>query len=157
MADVYFQKLGNGLFAPASENDVATVAHIKIGEWVKCAMTRPRNIKFFRKWWTLVEYAYEHWEPAQLDDPKWKGVIPEKNKNRFRKDLTILAGHYEAFYRVDGSVRVEAKSISFASMDEEAFEQFYSTCVDVVLKHILKNYTRDDLEQIVDQLLLRYA
>ncbi|MCG7904387.1 MAG: DUF1367 family protein [Candidatus Thiodiazotropha weberae] len=157
MTEVYFQKLGNGTFVPASENDAATVAHIKIGEWIKCVFTRPRNIKFFRKWWTLVDYAFEHWQSLELEEPKWKGVVPEKNKDRFRKDLTILAGHYESFYRVDGSVRVEAKSISFASMSEEEFEGFYSACIDVVLKHILKNYKRDDLEQVVEQLLMGYA
>lgn len=157
MSEAFFQRIGNGTFVPASDGDVSALSHIKTGELIKCTLTKPRNIKFFRKWWALVDYAYAHWEPSALEDPKWSGVIPEKNKERFRKDLTILAGHYDAFYRIDGSVRIEAKSISFAKMSEEEFEEFYSSCINVVLKRILTNYKRHDLEQVIEQLLLGYA
>lgn len=109
-----------------------------------------RNYELFKKWWALVQYAFKHWEPPEIDEKKYKNVIPLKSFKQFRKDLTILAGHYEAFVRLDGSVRIEAKSVSYKEFPtDESFEPFYSATVDAVLKHILKNYTGEELERCV--------
>lgn len=108
-----------------------------------------RNYLFFRKWWALVKYAYGHWEPPEIDY-KHSKVVPEKNFERFRKDLTILAGHYEASYRINGEVRIEAKSVSYKEFPtDDSFKEFYSATIDAVLKHILKNYTGQELERCV--------
>lgn len=155
--EIYLRKSGNGTLQAVNDDDYWAVNALNAGQIVKAEYTVPRNIKFFRKWWALVDFAYDHWEPGELEDPKWKGVTPAKNKDRFRKDLTILAGHYNATYRVDGSVRIEAKSISFSRMNEKQFNKFYSACIDVVLKRVLTNYTRKDLDQAVEQLLLGFA
>jgi len=81
-----------------------------------------------------------------LEDPRWKGIVPEKSFDRFRADIQILAGHYEAKYRIDGSVRIESKSVSFARMTDKSFEELYSAVIDVGLKHILVGY--DDADQV---------
>jgi hypothetical protein len=47
----------------------------------------------------------------------------------------------------------EAKSISFGLMDEVEFEQLYNATVDVVLRRILTNYSKQDLENVINQLL----
>ncbi|MGD8914038.1 MAG: DUF1367 family protein [Candidatus Thiodiazotropha sp.] len=155
--EIFLRKSGNGTLQAVNDDDYGAVNALNTGQIVKAEYTVPRNVKFFRKWWALVDFAYDHWEPGELQDPMWKGVTPEKNKERFRKDLTILAGHYSAAYRVDGSVRIEAKSISFGRMKEKHFEKFYSTCIDVVLKRILINYTREDLEHALEKLLVGFA
>lgn len=139
-------------------NDEAETALSKVGqgEIVRVPkFTRPRNLSFHRKWFALAKLAFDFWEPAELDDPK--GLTPEKNFDRFRKDLTILAGFYEASYRIDGSVRVEAKSIAFAKMDEDEFEKLYSATIDTARKHILKNFTDEDVRNSVDEMLLEFA
>ena len=68
-----------------------------------------------------------------------------------------MAGHYDSFYRIDGTVRIEAKSISFAQMKEGDFDKFYSATIDAILKYILTNYQREDLEQVVEQLLAGFG
>jgi hypothetical protein len=138
---------------PVEQEDVEFVDGLKQGQVICADFRRMRNYRFHQKWFCLAQLAYEHWEPGQLRDARWKGVKPEKSFERFRKDLIILAGHFEAYYRMDGSVRVEAKSISFGSMDQEEFEKLYSATVDVVLKHVLKNYTREDLDAVINQLI----
>jgi hypothetical protein len=145
--------------SPAHDEDFEALKGLKVGEVIKVNWTRPRprNVRYFRKWWALAKFAYEHWEPGELDDPRLKGVVPEKSFERFRKDLTILAGHYEAFYRVDNTVKVEAKSIAFWSMSEDEFDSFYNATVNAVLKHILKHYKREDLEQVVESLMLGFG
>jgi len=84
-----------------------------------------------------------------LEDAKWKDVVPEKSFDRFRKDLIIMSGRYDAVYRVDGSVRIEAKSISFASMNEEEFKELWNATTTVILEKVLTNYTSDDLKEVV--------
>jgi len=115
---------------------------------------KQRNPLFHAKWFALVQFLYDHWQPGELQDPKWKGVVPQKSFKQFRKDLTILAGFYQAFYRLDGSVRIEAKSISFGSMDQEEFEELYSKIIDVGLSKILpQSYDKKQLEGIINELL----
>ena len=150
-----FLKLQGGHLVPASDEDKEVVDKIKTGEIVNLKFTRMRNYQFFKKWWALVNFAYDYWEPPELpEDPekKWlKHVTPEKNLDRFRKDLTILAGYHEATYRLNGDTRIEAKSISFSSMSEDEFEKLYSATVDVVLKHVCTQFTGEMLDQVVDQ------
>lgn len=146
-------KTPQGALIPADSQTAERLGKVKTGQGIRLKGTRMRNYQFHKKWWALVEFAFDHWEPAALDDPRWKGVTPEKSLDRFRKDLTILAGHYEASYRLDGSVRIEAKSVSFARMDQEEFERLYSDTINAVLKHVLTNYDRDKLDAVVEQLL----
>jgi len=150
--ELALMKTMDGSFRPVTAEDVDAVARVKAGQIVRCKFTRMRNYRFFRKWWALVGFAFEYWEP-KLDAPRHKGVVPRKNLDRFRRDLTILAGYYDASYRLDGSVRIEAKSISFSSMDEEEFEKLYSATIDVVLQKVLVGYDRRQLDDIVNQLL----
>ena len=153
MTDLTCIKLPNGSFAPADEASREEAAKFKVGSPVRFKATRQRNYQFHKKWFALVGFAYDHWEPATLQDPKFEGVKPEKNFDRFRKDLIILAGFYDATFRIDGSTRIEAKSISFASMSQDDFDRLYSATIDAVLKHILTHYEREELEEVVLQLL----
>lgn len=128
---------------------------LKIGESVRCKVTRmsPRNAQFFRKWWSLVKFAYENWEPGEVHDDRLGTIQPQKSFDRFRKDLTILAGHYHADIRLDGSTRIEAKSISWGKMTEDQFADLYSKTIDVILQRVLTHYTREDLDDVVSKIL----
>lgn len=113
-----------------------------------------RNVLFHRKMFALFNFLYDQWQPGELQGTKWKGVVPQKSFEQFRKDLIILAGFYQAFYRLDGSVRIEAKSISFGSMDQEEFEELYSKIIDVGLNKILpQSYDKKHLDEIINELL----
>ena len=54
----------------------------------------------------------------------------------FRKWLTIEAGYYD-IYETPAGIRKESKSISFAQMDQEAFNDFYRACFHVAWNMIL--------------------
>lgn len=143
----------DGLLRPTDDESIEALSKVKLGQVLHGEFTRMRNYKFHKKWFSLVQYGFDHWCPAELSDPKWAGVTPEKSFDRFRKDITIMAGYYDATYRLDGSVRIEAKSISFGSMSPEDFEALYSSTIDVILKHVLTNYDRAELDRVVDQIL----
>ncbi len=148
--DAHFIKLPNDALVPASEEDKELLSKIKAGRVVKLTLTRIRNYKFHKKFFALLDFAYSYWEPDEGSFNKW-GVVPEKNPERFRKDVIILAGYFDATYRLDGDVRIEAKSISFASMSEDEFEKLYSATIDVILKHVCPQFDGKMLDEVVDQ------
>lgn len=54
----------------------------------------------------------------------------------FRKWLTIEAGYFDV-YETPAGIRKEAKSISFAQMNQEEFDAFYRACFDVAWNMML--------------------
>lgn len=143
----------NGCLVADSPEDAEHLSKFKFGEVIRAEVTRPRNYRFHRKFFALLNHAYSCWEQEDVDTKHGKAL---KSFDRFRKDLTILAGYYEQEVRLDGSIRTEAKSISFAEMDEEEFGKLYDAMISVILKHVLTNYTRDDIDRVVDE-TLRFA
>lgn len=142
---------GNGCLIPDSVEDSGHLSKFKFGDVLKAEVTRPRNYHFHKKLFALLNFAYDHWEQPEVET---KYGVAGKSFDAFRRDLTILAGFYEQIVRVDGSVRVEAKSISFAEMDAEQFEELYEKMIGVILKHVLTRYSREDIDGVVEQLLM---
>jgi len=140
-------------FVPVDEATLDAMESIRPNAEVKAVITQPRNIAFHRKLFALLKVAFDAWEAPELE---YKGQKVVKNFDNFRRDLTILAGFYETYVNVKGEVRLAAKSLSFAKMDETEFEQLYNRFIDVILQKILTHYTRDDLEQVVEK-VLRFA
>jgi len=145
---VFLTKTNIGL-VPADTNTTDWFNRLKAGEVVKADFKKVRNYAFLRKYFALLNVAYDNWTPGPVDS-KYGPV--EKNFDRFRADVTILAGYYDVTVRLDGSTRIEPKSISFAKMDEESFSELYSKTIDVLLKFVYNSgITGDELNRIVEQ------
>ena len=157
--EAYFTKLPNASFIPASEDDAELLSKVKVGETVKLVLTRPRNIKFHRKFFALMSLAFDYFEPPAHGEGSAlaEKYVVQKNAERFRKDITILAGYHEMTYRLNGDVRVEAKSISFGSMGEDEFEKLYSACIDVIINKVCTQYTEYELRKQVEDLILEFV
>lgn len=148
--ELILAKAPNGSLVPVDQQAMDELAKLKVGQGVRVKVTRMRNYKFHRKLFALLNVAFDAWEPLALE---YKGEKVAKNFERFRSDVTVLAGYYEATVNLRGETRLEPKSISFSSMDQDEFEKLYSAVIDVVLQRILTNYTRDDLDNVVEQVL----
>ena len=61
----------------------------------------------------------------------------------FRKWLTIEAGYFDV-YETPTGIRKEAKSISFASMEQEEFNAFYKNCFQVAWNMMLSGKFADE-------------
>jgi len=159
MAEAFFIKSPSGVLTPASDADKAEIDKLRSGQAVRVKFTRVRNLKFHRKWFALARFAYDYWEPTVKVKEARRALAfeAERNFDRFRKDLIILAGYYEAFYRIDGTVRVEAKSIAFENMSEEEFEKLFSATIDVVLKHICPQYTEEQMRNEIVDMTMAFA
>lgn len=147
-------KLASGLFAAYGTESQELAVRVKTGQLLSGNFTKTRNPLFHRKVMALFTLAFETWE--EIAPPVMycgERVLP--NFDRTRKDLTILAGFSETTFRLDGSIRVEAKSISFASMDEIEFEALFQKLIQVVLDRIYArtNMTEADLRAAVDRVL----
>lgn len=149
MAEIYAQKIDGALWAvDAVSQDHLT--ELQNGVTYKCVITKPRNYKFLRKFFALLKFAFEHWD---IDETENRHGAIVKNFPQFREDVTIQCGYYEQVFRTDGTFRVVAKSIRFASMKEEEFSQLYKSASQVILSKILTKYTQDDLDRVVNEVL----
>ena len=144
----YLSKTQLGLI-PADPPTIEWFNKLKLGQVVMGEFKKVRNYAFLKKYFALLGVAYENWEPGTVNS---KYGTVEKNFDRFRADLIILAGFYDVTVRLDGSTRIEPKSISFANMTHEEFEKLYSKTIDVLLKHVYgKDMDANKLNAIVEQ------
>lgn len=145
---LHLQKMPNGVLAPADAQSVEALAKYKTGDVLGGEFKKTRNYAFHKKWFALVGYAFEAWEPAE--------GMPEKNFERFRHDVTIAAGFYDLVPCINGELKAEAKSLSFAKMSEDDFSLLYDATINALLKFVLRNYTREDVDRVMDE-IARFA
>lgn len=150
MTQLSLMKTASG-YVPATDQDADIVVKHRYGDIIQADFKKMRNPKFHRKFFALLNIGFNEWEPGELSN---KYGVVEKNFEQFRKDITILAGYYEQHFRVDGSVRIEAKSISFANMDENEFNQLYSSVINVLLSRVFAStWNREQIDRVVDQII----
>jgi hypothetical protein len=146
----FIKKLPNGFVPVIDMSEPGVFDSMKLGEIIQIDFKRPRNIMRHRKFFALLNLAYEGWE---IPESTYNGMPANKNFERFRKDIICQAGYYDVVANLKGEVRAEAKSISFGGMEEDEFNKLYNDVVNVILKHVLNNYTRDDLDSVIEQIV----
>ncbi|HGF7373654.1 TPA: DUF1367 family protein [Vibrio cholerae] len=141
-----------GGLKPLGTDDADLMRKIPLGSLIECEYSKKRNPQFHRKFFALLNLGFEYWSPPEK---QWKGFKAVKNFDVFREQITILAGFREVTYNLDGSVKVKAKSISFASMDDSEFEQVYTKVLDVIWNKVLSTVFEDkrQLDNAVNQLM----
>lgn len=150
MPEIVLTKAANGMLVPIDPQAQEFIAKLKLGAGVTASVKKHRNPRFHRKFFALLNVAFDAWEPGIKEH---KGMPVQKNFDRFRKDITISAGFYDVVVNLKGEVRAEAKSINFSSMEDDEFADLYSAVINVILAKILTNYSRDDLDNVVNQVL----
>lgn len=165
-----------GQLCPVGDGDAEVLQALLDGQVYRCEITKPRNIGFHRKYFALLDVLFEilpEPDPLPLEDlRKYYGTFwgrkfengkteadqyahlqPKKNRDRFRKDLAIVCGFFEVVTDIKGRTKIEARSISFANMEEPEFVQLYNATLDYGLARIATGKTRDEIERWVNQLL----
>lgn len=146
---IHLRKLYDKL-VPVDSGQLELLEQLQPNAEYKATFTRPRNARFHRKWFALAKVAFEAWDAPTVE---YKGIVVQKNFDRFRKDLTVMAGFAEPVFNVKGELRLEPLSLRFDQMSEEDFSLLYNKTIDVVLGKILSNYTRKDLDYQVERIL----
>lgn len=123
-----------GQIIPAYDSDKEKLKRFKAGEPFFAEVTMPRNLRFHKKFFALMNMVFENQEVY-------------KNLDDLRYDLTVEAGYFEEYVSFQGEVVRKAKSISFAKMDDTAFAEYY----EAVLLTIVK-YFHFDKQDIIDNI-----
>lgn len=141
----------HGLLLPSSEMDEEIINSMQDGCLYRVKISKVRNPQFHRKYFALLDVLYNFFTPqiTRLAN----GMMPKKNRERFRKDLIIATGHYEMVVNIKNDVRAEAKSISFASMDEVEFSALYNKTINYGIQHIAVGKNRAEIDEWVDQII----
>jgi len=136
-----------GTFSPASDEVADKINRFKFGLIYEVDIKQGRNQEFHGKVFAFFNFCFEYWAPENI-----KGIenlSMSAQKKTFRNQLTVLAGYKEVTYKLDGSLRVEAKSLSYASMEQAEFEECYSALINAAIRHVFASTTDD---QILDRL-----
>ncbi len=131
---------------PATAEDADKLHKMHFGRTYRCVVTMPRNYQFHKKFFALINVAWE--------------LLPErvqamfKTCEAFRQQLLILAGHSMVTYDLKtNAFREEAKSISFAELDEGGFTLVYDSCVTAVFEVFRLFDVTIDEKTFMDELL----
>lgn len=152
--DIMLVKTPAGALAPVDTEAREMIDGLKVGQAVRGTIRRARNPRFHRKAMALFRLAFDVWEP--MTPLEYKGLPVAKDFERFRKDMVILAGFYKPVYNARGELRLEAESLSFASMDENRFQKVFSAVLNVVWSRVLRaaGYaSEEDVESVIEDLL----
>lgn len=123
-------------FKLAYDSDFEKAKKIKPLKEVKCKITQPRNIKFHRKFFALINLVYDNQEYYI-------------NIEHLRRDLTVASGYYTKRINIHGEEITEPKSISFTKMTELEFSELYSAMLNSIEKyfHFNKELLKEQIEQ----------
>jgi hypothetical protein len=135
----YFIKK-NGALVPGDGDAALAFVKMKDGKGYLINVTRPRNVLHHRKLFALLSVVQDNTD-------KWPTV------ETLLDDLKISTGLFETRVNaVTGIPYVVAKSISFASMAQDEFEEFFQRAIDIISKQVLE-MDRDDLLGAIDDIL----
>ena len=118
---IFLRNTLHGLI-PLYPSDYNEKRKLKLGQDYECDVRNPRNVGFHRKFFALLNVGHEN---TQLNMPF----------DTYRKYMIIKAGYFDA-YETPKGLFYDARSISFASMEEDEFEELYSRVLDKIIGDI---------------------
>lgn len=118
---------------------------MKPGTWVRFESSTPRNGKHHRKLMALLQLIAENSETYNTVE---KALVAVK----------LIVGHFEpAIHPETGELVQVPKSIAYESMDQDAFDTFYSAAIDGVLQHILPQFDEAKAERLMEMICEGWA
>ncbi len=128
--EIYVRNTISGL-VPLYPSDFDEKRKLKLGQDYKADITFPRNLGFHKKFMALINVGCEN---SRLNMPF----------DTYRHYMTIKAGYFKA-YQTPKGIYYEAMSISFASMEEDKFQEVYSRVLDKIIEDI--GVTSEEIEK----------
>lgn len=123
----------DGYLYPALGEDKEVLDKIPEGEMFGANILRIRDPKTHRRYFALLKIAFENQQPPFSGDNEFQDF------DNFRKYFEMKAGYYQKV-KVPGKDQGKfitlywPKSISYASLDEDAFKEVFSNVMDQIAK-----------------------
>ena len=128
-------------FRPATDADFEAKKTLKRGTVVECTLKEYRNDRVHKKYFALINSAWEY-----LNDAQRKFFYD--NVDSFRKTVEVSAGHCEPVYNRTRNEWLDMpKSIAFDKMTESEFSALYERVKDVLFSLFISNVNKDDFEK----------
>ena len=138
--ELFLMNTTDGL-KPMFDTDFDEKKKLKLGQSYKAKITKARNIDFHRKYFALINCAWEYMNEKQCEFFK-------NNSNLFRKTVQVSAGFYTPLYSIKRKEWIEEPtSISFDKMDNVEFEELYTKVRDVIFTLLEKTVSQEEFEQ----------
>jgi hypothetical protein len=133
-------KMPGGTFVPATDLDQEKTKKYKSNLEFEVDIPLRRNPAFHGKMFSFFRFCFEYWaSDREFMDEAGQFEV-------FRNNLTVNAGYYNEYFNLKGEVRIEAKSLSYASMSQEEFERCYSAVVGAALRCIFAGCDDPNIE-----------
>ncbi|HEX7041603.1 MAG TPA: DUF1367 family protein [Trueperaceae bacterium] len=116
MTKLFLLKTEGGDIIGWGPNDQAYLAKLGPGECLECDTRKARNPAHHRRFFALLQAAFA-------------------GQNKYQRigdlliELKLRAGWYDEYVTAEGKLVYVPKSISWARMDQETFEEFYGDAV----------------------------
>jgi len=128
-------------FKPATDEDYEQKKSIKNGTVCECVIKEYRNYKFLKKYFSLINCAWEYLTEEQQE-------FFYGSKDSFRKTVEISAGHCEPVYNRSRNEWLDMpKSVAFDKLTEAEFSQLYERVKDVLYQSFILDVNKDEFEQ----------
>lgn len=125
---------------PCYDEDYDEKRKLRIGQIYEAEIWVPRNPKFHRLYFALINCAWEY-----LPEETAKGF---RTKENFRKYLEVAAGFCEPFYSPETNQWMEVpKSIAYDKMDNAEFQELYDRVKDVIFMIIGDRVSEEEFER----------
>ena len=120
-----------GLY-PVDETGEAVIRKFNMGEVVSVDVTRPRNLAFHRKLFAMLNIVLDNQDHF-------------KSVDDLLEVCKLRTGHCHTVLTKAGEVKI-TDSISFAAMDQDAFNNFYNRACAWVCEEVIPGLSQQDLD-----------
>ncbi|WP_462375948.1 DUF1367 family protein [Segatella buccae] len=140
----FFCRVTPAGLVPLDDMDWEQKKQLRLGSDVRVHITMPRNLRFHKKFMALLRLTLDNL-PEDIQQSMHIYSI-----EAMLAAVKIDLGYYDTV-QVSGRNVVKLRSISFAKMDEAAFERFYDLAVTDILNNYLQGADRNLLLQEVEE------
>lgn len=141
MSTIIILRHALGALRPTEALGEAALAEYAQGEEVKAEITRPRNLRFHKKYFALLTLLYPH-----------QNIYP--TPELFRAAVQCALGWGDAMTMLDGRIIMVARSIAFGKMDETEFGELMKRFFELAVTRILPNVNEADLMREWDEIMV---
>jgi hypothetical protein len=140
MTEINLFKRHDGSLVGSTEVDQDLLDRWERGAVLRAKVWMPRNIKFHRKYFALLQAIFHNQERHQTIED-------------LRLELQIRAGHYTHMFTGDGKLIYIPKSIRFSKMSELEFQAFYNKAIQAALFMLPDGWDEEEVDRHVNTVL----
>ena len=121
----------DGKLIPATDEAEAWARKIKPGDIIEVDVVRPRSQSFHKLFFAMLKIVSDNMDNCSVDN--------------LLDIIKIGIGHTKIIKMPDGRLYAIPMSISFSSLDQDAFAEIFTKAGDYVIQEILPGIDRDAL------------